>query len=103
MFWSCSRSVLGRKPDLDRRNRKGVEFELVAAYRKTMGANPACQFAGDFEVTAEESPKGSTIHLLPVHQSSESAANDRVLKFEALKAEDSGNAQSHGVSSKTVP
>lgn len=37
------------KRDLDRRNRKGVECELVAAYRKTVGANPACQFAGDFE------------------------------------------------------
>ncbi len=36
-------------------------------------------------------------------QSSESAANDRVPKFEALKVEDSGSAQSHGVSLKTVP
>jgi hypothetical protein len=37
------------KPDLHRRERKGIECELIAAYRKTMRANPACQFAGEFE------------------------------------------------------
>lgn len=36
-------------PHLDKRDRKGVECELIAAYRKTMRANPACQFAGDLE------------------------------------------------------
>jgi len=36
-------------PNLHKRDRKGVECELIAAYRKTTGANPACQFAGDFE------------------------------------------------------
>lgn len=36
-------------PDLDRRERKGVECDLIAAYRRTMGESPACQFAGDLE------------------------------------------------------
>jgi len=36
-------------PQLDSRDRKGVECELIAAYRKTMRTNPACQFAGTFE------------------------------------------------------
>lgn len=36
-------------PNLDKRDRKGVECELIAAYRKARGDNPACQFAGDLE------------------------------------------------------
>jgi hypothetical protein len=36
-----------RFPNLDSRERKGVECELIAAYRKAMKSNPACQFAGD--------------------------------------------------------
>jgi len=34
---------------LDRREIKGIECELIAAYRKTKRQNPACQFAGDLE------------------------------------------------------
>jgi len=33
-------------PEVDRRERLGIECELIAAYRKTTGKNPACQFAG---------------------------------------------------------
>ena len=36
------------KPTLDSRDRKGVECELIAAYRKTTGKNPICQFGGHF-------------------------------------------------------
>ncbi len=36
-------------PDLDKRERKGVECDLIAAYRRRMGVSPTCQFAGDFE------------------------------------------------------
>lgn len=36
------------KPNLCRRDRKGVECELIATYRKTMGTNPTCQFGGSF-------------------------------------------------------
>ncbi|HXH50528.1 MAG TPA: hypothetical protein VNM47_14385 [Terriglobia bacterium] len=33
----------------DPRNRKGIECELIAAYRKAMGStNPTCQFRGHF-------------------------------------------------------
>src|SRR5258708_3887623 len=36
-------------PNLDKRERKGVECDLIAACRKIMGVSPACQFAGDLE------------------------------------------------------
>lgn len=36
-------------PDLHGRERKGIECELIGAYRKTMGNNPTCQFAGTIE------------------------------------------------------
>jgi len=36
-------------PQLEKRDRKGVECELIGAYRKAVHANPACQFAGDLE------------------------------------------------------
>jgi len=36
-------------PNLDGRERLGVECELIAAYRKAIHANPACQFAGEFQ------------------------------------------------------
>jgi hypothetical protein len=43
--------------NLDRRNRKGVECELIAAYRKAhqnmKNPNPVCQFAGDLENEVE--------------------------------------------------
>lgn len=35
--------------DLDKRERLGLECELICAYRKTMGKNPTCQFAGKYE------------------------------------------------------
>ena len=35
------------KPNLGRRDRKGVECDLIAAYRKAMRDNPDCQFGGD--------------------------------------------------------
>lgn len=31
----------------DSRERRGIECELIAAYRKLARANPACQFSGD--------------------------------------------------------
>ena len=34
---------------IDGREIKGIECELIAAYRKTKLRNPACQFAGDVE------------------------------------------------------
>ena len=40
-------------PELDPRNRRGVECELIAAYRKAMGGtNPTCQFGGHFVRTS---------------------------------------------------
>jgi hypothetical protein len=49
----CAGSVIEvswvEAPNLPKRERKGVECELIAAYRKTVGTNPACQFAGDPE------------------------------------------------------
>ena len=35
--------------NLDKRERMGVECDLIAAYRKAMGASPACQSAGDLK------------------------------------------------------
>jgi hypothetical protein len=37
------------EPEIDKRERRGVECDLIAAYRKIMGASPVCQFAGDLE------------------------------------------------------
>ena len=34
------------KPDLDTRDRKGMECDLIAAYRTIMSASPPCQFGG---------------------------------------------------------
>lgn len=40
------------KPSLSSRDRRGVECELIAAYRKAVGANPDCQFGGAWEEAA---------------------------------------------------
>jgi len=34
---------------IDGRERKGIECELIGAYRKALGMNPTCQFAGEVE------------------------------------------------------
>jgi hypothetical protein len=40
-------------PDLPRRERKGVECDLIAAHRRVLSASPSCQFAGDYEDETE--------------------------------------------------
>ena len=37
------------KPDMDKRERKGIECELISAYRKIRHDNPVCQFGGNSE------------------------------------------------------
>jgi hypothetical protein len=40
--------------NLDARDRKGIDCELIATYRKATKSNPACQFAGDLEIENDE-------------------------------------------------
>ncbi len=36
-----------KKPDISKRERKGLECELIAAYLNAGHGNPACQFGGN--------------------------------------------------------
>lgn len=40
---------------LSKRDRKGTECELIAAYRQASGHNPTCQFAGELDEDGEAS------------------------------------------------
>jgi hypothetical protein len=41
-------------PELDARERKGLECDLIAAHRRQLGSSPDCQFAGVFAEEASE-------------------------------------------------
>ncbi len=46
--WKVEVSWIGM-PDVDKRERFGVEVDLIALYRRTQKASPTCQFAGALE------------------------------------------------------